>query len=60
MREIHDKILASAYERDGKLRIDCATAFAIAAHFAIEKTVVRDICDELNIKIANCQLRCFS
>lgn len=54
-----DAILAGACESNGKLRLDCAQAFALAREFKVELPKVGQICDEHNVRICKCQLGCF-
>jgi len=43
--------------KGGKLR--CPSAHELAREFAVEPKVVGTLCNELSIKITNCQLGCF-
>jgi len=40
-------------------RITCPSAHELAQEFAVKPKVVGTLCNELSIKIANCQLGCF-
>ncbi len=53
--ELKEKILAAA--QNGRLA--CSEAFAIAAQLNCPRAEVGKMCNELEIKIAECQLGCF-
>jgi hypothetical protein len=52
-------ILDASGEKDGKKRIDCATAFGLAKKHGLKLADIGAACNEENIKIINCQLGCF-
>ncbi len=54
-KELKEKILASA--QDGRLA--CPEAFAIASQLNCPRAEVGKMCNELEVKIAECQLGCF-
>jgi hypothetical protein len=56
---ISDKILASMIEAKGKKYLLCRTAFKIAEEFKIQLDEIGNICNQLGVKISNCQLGCF-
>ncbi len=45
--------------RQDKRYIPCHSAFEIATEHQLATSEVGRICDEMNIKIAHCQLGCF-
>jgi hypothetical protein len=52
-------ILAKARTKDDKKYINCAEALGIADTMNIAPKEVGKLCNELGIKIQNCQLGCF-
>jgi hypothetical protein len=42
-----------------KLRLPCGKAFAIAADNGLSLAEMGDLCNELEVKIIQCQLGCF-
>lgn len=42
-----------------KLRLSCAKAFVIAADTGLSQAVLGELCNELEVKITQCQLGCF-
>jgi hypothetical protein len=54
-KEILDKVIV----KEGKQFVDCPTALAIADKLNITPIEVGRFCNELGIKIQNCQLGCF-
>ena len=57
--ELVQAILAESFDEGDKKKLNCAKAFELAAKFDVSKKQVRQLCDDNNIKIANCQLGCF-
>ncbi len=58
-KKIEEAIKAETTLKDGKQFINCTTALAIAEKLNVKPIEVGKICNELNIKIQNCQLGCF-
>lgn len=56
---IKKELLANASSTDGKQRIDCAKVMEIAEKLSITPIEAGKICNEMGIKIKNCQLGCF-
>ena len=52
-------ILAKAKTKDDKKYLNCAEALGIANIMNIAPKEVGNICNDLGIKIKNCQLGCF-
>lgn len=57
--ELADAVLKAAREEDGKMKLSCADALALAAEHDVAPLVVGRICNEKKIKIGKCQLGCF-
>jgi uncharacterized membrane-anchored protein len=57
--KIKESILSKVVEKEGKKYIDCSESFAIANKFGMAPIEVGKICNEMKIKIMNCQLGCF-
>ena len=59
----NDKLVTALMEKtyqDGeKVKIKCATVLHIAEKFGVKPSDIGDICNDRNIRIANCQLGCF-
>ena len=55
-----EAIVAAAQEADGKMRLACADAFRVAADLEVSLGAVGQVCNQRDIKIARCQLGCFS
>ena len=56
---IKKELLSKANDKDGKLTIACATTMEIADKFSATPIEVGNICNQMGIKIKNCQLGCF-
>ena len=54
-----EAVLALVQVEDGKRRMPCADALALATEMGVEPTAITRICNRLNIKISHCQLGCF-
>lgn len=52
-------VQAAATDRAGKRVLRCADAFRIAGECSAGLALVGQICNELKIKIVQCQLGCF-
>ena len=52
-------VLSAVQEATGRKTLACAEAFRIADEFGIQRTAIRRVCNEQNIKIVQCQLGCF-
>jgi len=57
--KIVEAIKAKTITKDGKQYIDCAEATSIAEKLNVAPIEVGKICNEMKIKIKNCQLGCF-
>ena len=44
---------------DGKRKLNCAGALALARQFGVSPTEIRRVCDEQDIRVNHCQLGCF-
>jgi len=53
--ELKEIIKANA----GDNGLNCATAFSIAKKHDVSLQKIGDVCNEMGIKIRNCQLGCF-
>lgn len=58
-KEIIEAVLEAANQVDGKNRLNCAQAFALAEKFDIAIGQIGRICNENDVRISNCQLGCF-
>ncbi len=54
-KQLRDRILAEAENS----KLPCKIAFAIAAETGLETSEVGKACNELGVKIVECQLGCF-
>jgi hypothetical protein len=54
-----EKLEKALRERAKEGKLPCAMCFKIAEEFGIPKREIREILNELNIKISQCQLGCF-
>ena len=57
--KIKEYLLSKAVNKNEKQQITCATAFEIAEKFNVSNEEIGKMCNELQIKITNCQLGCF-
>ena len=61
--ENDEKLVAAVMDKtfkDGeKVKINCATALLIAEKFGVNPSDVGDICNDRNIRVVNCKLKCF-
>ncbi len=58
-KNIEDHLLSEAVNKGEKLYISCAKAFKAAEKYGISLQETGKKCNELKIKITNCQLGCF-
>ena len=58
-KKIEEAIRAKVTGKGGKQYIRCTEALVLAEKLNIEPIEIGNICDELKIKIINCQLSCF-
>ena len=58
-KKIEEAILAKTKQEDGKKYINCKEAVHIAEELKLAPIEIGKICNELKIKIRNCQLGCF-
>jgi hypothetical protein len=56
---IKTEILAKVTAHEGKQSLDCAVALSIAKKLSVTPAEVGRQCNEMKIKIKNCQLGCF-
>ena len=60
MKDLEAKVvLAVKVDEDGKKKISCGKAFAIASEFNVTPAEIGKVCIDNGIKICNCQLGCF-
>jgi hypothetical protein len=52
-------VLGACSEKNGKKRINCATAYGLAKKHKLKLADIGAVCNEEKIKIINCQLGCF-
>ncbi len=57
--ELKKIIMAAATKKEGKLRLSCAQAFALSTQINGSLEDIGRLCNELKIKIIQCQLGCF-
>jgi hypothetical protein len=57
--ELTVAVRAAAAERDGRIVLRCADAFTIAEEHSVEVGVIGQICNDINVRIVQCQLGCF-
>jgi hypothetical protein len=55
IKEVQARIQAAAPNG----RIPCAAAFQLAEELGLTRSRLGELCNELNIKISQCQLGCF-
>ena len=54
-----EAVIDTAIEVDGKKKMPCAKAFALARRLDTSIRRIGDICNAQDIKICKCQLGCF-
>lgn len=54
-----EMVQRAAVERDGQMTLACPQAFRIAETLATDLAQIGALCNELDIKIVQCQLGCF-
>ena len=52
-------VKAAASDGDGRTVLRCSDAFKLAEEHAVEVGVIGQICNEINVRIVQCQLGCF-
>ncbi|HPO12008.1 MAG TPA: hypothetical protein PLI09_01080 [Candidatus Hydrogenedentes bacterium] len=57
--EVIVAINAAVGEREGRTTLRCPDAFRIAGEFSVGVGLIGNLCNELHIKIVQCQLGCF-
>ena len=57
--KLAEEILNKSFKDGEKTKLPCAAAFLIAKQYGVNPSVIGSICNELNIRIARCQLGCF-
>ena len=60
VENLKEIVFAATVEEEGKRRLYCETAFALAKEHGVELLDIAKICNEEGIRIAHCQLGCFS
>ncbi|MGI5876282.1 MAG: hypothetical protein ACOX6X_05625 [Dethiobacteria bacterium] len=55
LQEVKDRLLETAPE----MKIPCVMVFKVARDFGLSAAEVGKLCNELKIKIINCQIGCF-
>jgi hypothetical protein len=58
-KKIEEAIKAKVIDKGCKQYISCTEALGLAEKLNIEPNKIGNICNELKIKIINCQLGCF-
>lgn len=58
-KNIEEALTAKVIEKEGKKIIPCPAVLKIAETLNVPATEVGKICNEMKIKIMNCQLGCF-
>ncbi|MFC2170287.1 hypothetical protein ACFLRM_07000 [Acidobacteriota bacterium] len=58
-QKLEKAILDACYEINGKKKLGCTKAFELAKIFHLEPIKIGKSCNQLKIKITNCQLGCF-
>jgi len=58
-KKIEEAIKAKVTDNGGKQYISCTEALGLAEKLNIAPIKIGNICNELKIKIMNCQLGCF-
>ncbi|MBD3418859.1 MAG: hypothetical protein GF398_01955 [Chitinivibrionales bacterium] len=58
--ELKKVIEEKSYARDGKTKLDCASAFSIAKQHRVALADITRMCNQNNIRISKCQLGCFA
>jgi len=56
---IEEALTSKVIEKEGKKYISCAVAIKIANDMKLTPAEVGRVCNEMKIKIMNCQLGCF-
>jgi len=59
MEKIPEHVLKAVQEAAPEGRISCLDAHKLAGKLGVELLIIGKACDELNIRIKNCQLGCF-
>ncbi len=54
-----EAVKQAAVEREGRITLSCAEAFAVARKFGASLDAVGAACNEARVKIVHCQLGCF-
>ncbi len=55
----NEEIAAKVKEKAKDNKINCKTALNLANEFGVPPKTIGDVCNDLKIKIHNCQLGCF-
>ena len=58
-QEMVEAVKHAAVERDGRMTLRCADAFAVAERFGVARPSIGQICNDNRIRIVQCQLGCF-
>ncbi len=59
MSHLKEAVLEKSFVSDGKTRLRCADAFSIAEKLDVRVSEVGTLCQQENIRICTCQLKCF-
>lgn len=57
--EIRENVKKRILQEAPKLRLPCARAFIIAAESGYSQAELGELCNEIEVKIIQCQLGCF-
>jgi len=58
-KEVVEAVLAAAREEDGKKKLSCPEASALAEKLGVSKSVIGQICNRNDVRLCKCQLGCF-
>ena len=58
-KELIDAVLDTAASENGRRKLTCAEAFALAGEFDAQIAEIGRVCNQQNVKICKCQLGCF-
>lgn len=59
MDELKKAILEKSIQAEGKIKLTCSNAFALAEELDVKVSEIARICREEDIRICKCQLNCF-
>ena len=58
-KKVSEQVLQAVKEAAPEGRLSCLDAHKLAGKLGVELLIIGRACDELNIRIKNCQLGCF-